>query len=53
MIVSNVQTAKAMGDAVFGKEPSITRCITVTGLVKKPGNFLVPLGTPLRELLQK
>ena len=53
VIVSNVQTAKAMGDAVFGKEPSITRCITVTGLVKKPGNFLVPLGTPLRELLQK
>ncbi|MCI8465765.1 MAG: electron transport complex subunit RsxC [Lachnospiraceae bacterium] len=53
VIVSNVQTAKAMGDAVFGGTPCISRCITVTGLVRKPGNFLVPLGTPLRELLQK
>ncbi len=53
VIVSNVQTAKAMADAVFGGIPCISRCITVTGLVRKPGNFLVPLGTPLRELLHK
>ncbi len=53
IIVSNVQTAKAMADMVFGNIPCISRCITVTGLVRKPGNFLVPLGTPLRELLKQ
>ena len=53
IIVSNVQTAKAMADMVFGNTPCISRCITVTGLVRKPGNFLVPLGTPLRELLKQ
>ncbi|MBQ6875683.1 MAG: electron transport complex subunit RsxC [Lachnospiraceae bacterium] len=53
IIVSNVQTAKAMADMVFGNTPCISRCITVTGLVRKPGNFLVPLGTQLRELLKQ
>lgn len=52
IIVSNVQTAKAMADMVFAGLPCTSRCITVTGLVRKPGNFLVPLGTPLRELLK-
>ena len=50
-IVSNVQSAKAMGDMVFAGIPSITRCITITGQVKDPKNFLVPLGTPIRELV--
>ncbi len=50
-IVANAQSAKAMGDMVFADIPSITRCITVTGLVKEPKNFLVPIGTPIRELV--
>lgn len=51
VIVSNVATAKAAADAVFaGKRPA-GRVITVSGAVKKPGNYLVPVGTPLRELL--
>lgn len=53
IIVSNVQTAKAMADMAFAGMPCTSRCITVTGLVRKPGNFLVPLGTPLRELLKQ
>lgn len=50
-IVSNAQSAKAMADIVFAGIPSITRCITITGKVKDPKNFLVPLGTPIRELV--
>lgn len=50
-IVSNTQSAKAMGDIVFAGIPSITRCITITGKVNDPKNFLVPLGTPIRELV--
>ena len=50
-IVANTQSAKAMGDMVFAGIPSISRCITITGLVGDPKNFLVPLGTPIRELV--
>ncbi len=50
-IVSNVQSAKAMADITFAGIPSITRAITVTGLVGDPKNFLVPLGTPIKELV--
>ncbi len=51
-ILSNVQSAKAMGDMVFAGMPSISRCITITGEVKNPCNYLVPLGTPIRELMK-
>lgn len=50
-ILSNAQTAKAMADMVFAGIPSITRAITITGAVADPKNFLVPLGTPIRELV--
>lgn len=51
-IVSNLETAKATADMVFGDRPSISRCITITGDVKNPGNYLVPLGTNIGELVQ-
>jgi len=38
----------AMGTA---KSPGV-KIVSVSGHVKKPGNFEVPLGTPLRELLE-
>ena len=52
-ILSNVQSAKAMADMLFAGEPSITRCITVGGLIDQPQNYLVPIGTPIRELMKK
>ena len=51
-ILSNVQSAKAMADILFAGEPSVSRCITVTGHVKEPRNYLVPIGTPIRELMK-
>ncbi len=51
-IVSNVQTAKAAADMVLGKMPSMSRCITITGDVTNPGNYLVPIGTDIGELVK-
>ncbi len=50
-IVSNVETAKAAADMVLGKQPLMSRCITITGDVKEPGNYIAPLGTDIGELL--
>ena len=50
-IVSNIETAKAAADMVLGGIPSTSRCITITGDVKNPGNYLVPLGTDIGELV--
>lgn len=51
VIVSNVGTAKAAADAVLRNRPLTSRIVTITGCVKEPGNFLVPIGTSIRELL--
>ena len=51
-IVSNIGSAKAAADMVLGDLPLIRRVVTVTGSVKNPGNFLVPIGTSVRELLE-
>ena len=52
MIVSNVSTAKAAADMLLGGLPLTERIVTVTGAVKNPGNFLVPVGTSAKELIQ-
>ncbi|MBN2715023.1 MAG: electron transport complex subunit RsxC, partial [Deltaproteobacteria bacterium] len=47
VVVQNVGTAKAIFDAVTSGQPLVERVVTVTGGgVPKPGNFLVPIGTP-------
>ncbi|HIR92534.1 MAG TPA: electron transport complex subunit RsxC [Candidatus Egerieimonas intestinavium] len=51
VIVSNVGTARAAADAVLAHRPLTRRIVTVTGLVREPGNFLVPIGTSARELI--
>jgi electron transport complex protein RnfC len=53
VIINNVGTAKAMADIMFTKTPLIARCITVTGKVKNPGNFYVPIGTPYATLIHE
>ena len=51
--VFNVATAAAVYDAVFDGKPLTHRIVTVTGKgVVHPGNFLVPLGTPMEHLVE-
>lgn len=50
-LVQNVGTAAAVADAVRLRKPMMERVVTVSGRVASPGNFLVPLGTPLRDLV--
>lgn len=51
-IVSNIGTAKAAADMVLGGKPLTRRIVTVTGWVKEPGNYLVPIGTSAKELIE-
>ena len=51
-IVQNVGTAYAVYHAVMKNKPLFERYTTVTGKqLKNPGNFLVRMGTPMRELI--
>ncbi|WP_283683312.1 electron transport complex subunit RsxC [Parablautia sp. Marseille-Q6255] len=52
VIVSNVATARAAADMILGGRPLTRRIVTVTGCVKQPGNYLVPIGTSAKELIQ-
>lgn len=51
VIVSNVGTARAAADMILGNAPLTSRIVTVTGAVKHPGNYLVPIGTSAKELI--
>lgn len=54
ILVQNVGTAFAIADAVQASIPLIERVVTVTGnAVSKPGNYWVPIGTPVSHLLQQ
>ena len=50
--VFNVATVMAVYRFFEFGETAVSRIVTVTGNVKNPGNFEVPLGTPVSELLQ-
>ena len=50
--VFNVTTLAQIGELLPQRQGLIERIITVTGEgIEKPGNYLVPLGTPLRHVL--
>ncbi len=52
-VVQNVGTAFAVYEAVQKNKPLIERIVTVTGLsVKKPGNYLARIGTPMADLIE-
>ena len=52
-IVCNVSTSKAIADAIRTGMPLVERVVTVTGeRIKNPGNFIVKIGTPIRELIE-
>jgi electron transport complex protein RnfC len=50
--VFNVATVTAVYHFFEFGEPALSRIVTVTGNVRNPGNFEVPLGTPVEKLLQ-
>jgi electron transport complex protein RnfC len=52
MVVNNVGTLAALGKLLPAGRGLIERVVTVTGPgVAKPGDYIVPLGTPLRFVL--
>lgn len=54
VVVNNVGTLAALGHLLPRGEALIERVITVTGAgVKRPGNYLVPLGTPIGFILDQ
>ncbi len=48
----NVATAYTVHRFIHHGEPVISRVVTVTGKVARPGNFEVPLGMSIAELVQ-
>lgn len=51
-VVDNVDTVFAINNAVLNGRPLLRRVITITGdAVNEPRNFLVPIGTNHRELI--
>lgn len=51
--VYNVATCASVYKAVYAGEPIIKRIVTVTGgAIKKPENFIAPIGTPLSHLIE-
>jgi len=54
IVVHNVGTAYAIYEAVTKGVPLIERVLTITGdAIAKPANLLVPIGTPVRLLLER
>ncbi|WP_346014595.1 electron transport complex subunit RsxC [Thiocystis violacea] len=52
--VFNVGTLAQMGELLPNSQGLIERVVTVSGpAVKRPGNFMVPIGTPIRFLLDQ
>ncbi|MDR3323308.1 MAG: electron transport complex subunit RsxC [Zoogloeaceae bacterium] len=47
----NVATAQAIWRAIQHGEPVVRRVVTLTGNVEQPGNWEVPIGMPIRDLL--
>lgn len=53
VVVQNVATAVAVAQAVRDGKPLVERIVTVTGpVINEPRNFLVPIGTPLQNIVE-
>jgi electron transport complex protein RnfC len=53
ILVNNVGTAVALAELFRSGQPLVERVVTVTGPgVARPANLLVPIGTPLIEVLE-
>lgn len=53
VMVCNVGTIAAVSEWFRKKKPLIERVVTITGTaVRKPANLLVPIGTPMKDVLE-
>ncbi|AKH21656.1 electron transport complex subunit RsxC [Sedimenticola thiotaurini] len=53
IVCLNVATTAAVHDAILLGRPLVSRLVTVTGSgIRHPGNYQVPLGTPIAALLE-
>ncbi|MAT38598.1 MAG: electron transport complex subunit RsxC [Ectothiorhodospiraceae bacterium] len=53
VVIQNIGTAVAIYDSIAKGEPQITAALTVTGAgIKEPKNLIVPVGTPITEVLE-
>ena len=53
VVVHNVGTSFAVYEAVQKNKPLVERVITVTGKsLKKPSNFMVRIGTPVKDIIE-
>ncbi|QYJ80786.1 electron transport complex subunit RsxC [Shewanella aegiceratis] len=53
ILVQNVGTAYSIAQAVYRNMPLIERVVTLSGQnIAKPGNYWVPIGTPVEHLLE-
>ncbi|MCW8983469.1 MAG: electron transport complex subunit RsxC [Gammaproteobacteria bacterium] len=53
VVVNNVATLSQLGELIPNRQGLIERVVTIAGPgVSKPGNYLVPIGTPLRFALE-
>lgn len=54
VVVQNVSTCFAIYEAVCEGRPLVERAVTITGDgVKNPANLIVPIGTPISDLLER
>ncbi len=52
VVVLNVQSARSLHQAVCEQRPLVDRVVTVDGnAIRRPGNYVVPLGTEIRHVL--
>lgn len=51
-LVQNTGTALAIYEAVCFDKPLIERVTTITGFVKSPGNYRIPIGVPFRWAIE-
>jgi len=53
VVVHNVGTSLAVYEAVQKNKPLVERVVTVTGKsLKKPSNFMVRIGTPVKDIIE-
>ncbi|MEJ2543661.1 MAG: electron transport complex subunit RsxC [Calditrichaceae bacterium] len=54
VVVQNVATVLSIHDAFYHNRPLMERVVTISGnLVKKPGNIMLPIGTPISYVMDK
>ncbi|KPK56249.1 MAG: electron transporter RnfC [Thiotrichales bacterium SG8_50] len=54
VLVNNVGTLAKLGELLPAGQTLIERVVTIAGPgVKKPGNYIIPIGTPLRFVMQQ